>query len=356
MEQKYPSMLSIIFCKIISSADKTTQAMNPVTNHHHIEPNPVLPCWILATTLQHMFIVISSPLSESSGLSTLDCLKMPFTPEQDAFILMAHFRSGTRNPNGSWSYSIQSCIEQYFEAFPEDNIPYPVFKNHRLVLIKRYEEKHCICKGKSTGRPTILTENVVDDIRHRMSEALPNLFHSYLPKQYSINYELVPLQALNPVKHIFDILSSMLSYCALHHYIALGHGENGNHHRISMEHSSKPKKLNLHRSRILILDGTENTSCPSFILSIYSDTLSRDPTARGLALLAPNMPVHAPSDRAGSAIFGRRYESRHLSVNQHGSKELGRWRATRVYRSNDAARPTIGFSSLLNGDPVTREG
>ncbi|KAJ8974974.1 hypothetical protein NQ317_013482 [Molorchus minor] len=162
----------------------------------------------------------------------LDCLKMPFTPEQDAFILMAHFRSGTRNPNGSWSYSIQSCIEQYFEAFPEDNIPYPVFKNHRLVLIKRYEEKHCICKGKSTGRPTILTENVVDDIRHRMERSPTKSVSqlsaqtasglNYVSLKYSINYELVPLQALNPVKHIFDILSSMLSYCALHHYIALG--------------------------------------------------------------------------------------------------------------------------------------
>ncbi|KAJ8973887.1 hypothetical protein NQ317_019300 [Molorchus minor] len=146
----------------------------------------------------------------------LDCLKMPFTPEQDAFILMAHFRSGTRNPNGSWSYSIQSCIEQYFEAFPEDNIPYPVFKNHRLVLIKRYEEKHCICKGKSTGRPTILTENVVDDIRHRMERSPTKSVSqlsaqtasglNYVSLKYSINYELVPLQALNPVKHIFDIL------------------------------------------------------------------------------------------------------------------------------------------------------
>lgn len=93
---------------------------------------------------------------------------MPFTPEQDAFILMAHFRSGTRNEDGSWSYSLQSCMEQFFEEFPDENIAYDNFKHHKSVLLKRYEEKHCICKGKPTGRPTVLTENVVQDIRQRM--------------------------------------------------------------------------------------------------------------------------------------------------------------------------------------------
>lgn len=101
----------------------------------------------------------------------LVCFKMAFTPEQDAFILMAHFRSGTQNPNGTWSYSLQSCVQQYIQAFPDGDIPYDVFKNHRLVLIKRYEEKHCICKGKSTGRPTILTEDVVEDVRQRMQRS-----------------------------------------------------------------------------------------------------------------------------------------------------------------------------------------
>ncbi|KAK5646100.1 hypothetical protein RI129_004564 [Pyrocoelia pectoralis] len=95
---------------------------------------------------------------------------MVFTSEQDAFILMAHFRSGTRNPDGTWSYSLQSCIEQFSEAFPDVNIKYDAFKKHRLRLIARYENKHCICKGKSTGRPTVLTEEVVNDIQQRIQQ------------------------------------------------------------------------------------------------------------------------------------------------------------------------------------------
>lgn len=98
---------------------------------------------------------------------------MPFTVEQDAFILMAHFRSGTRNPDGTWSYSLQSCIEQFEQEWPEEHVPYELFKHRRTVITQRFQDKHCICKGKSTGRTTLLTENVVNDIRTRMDDS-PN--------------------------------------------------------------------------------------------------------------------------------------------------------------------------------------
>ncbi|KAF5297719.1 hypothetical protein FQA39_LY12050 [Lamprigera yunnana] len=86
---------------------------------------------------------------------------MVVTSEQDAFVVMAHFCSGTRNPDGTWSYSLQSCIEQFSEDFPDFNIEYNVFKKHRLCLIKQYENKHCICKGRSI----VLAEEVVNDIQ-----------------------------------------------------------------------------------------------------------------------------------------------------------------------------------------------
>ncbi|KAF5289026.1 hypothetical protein FQA39_LY03905 [Lamprigera yunnana] len=93
------------------------------------------------------------------------------TSEQNAFVVIARFRSGTRNPDRTWSYSLQSCIEQFSDAFPDFNIEYDVFKKHRLRLIKGYENKHCICKGRSTGRPTVLTEEVVNDIQQRIDQS-----------------------------------------------------------------------------------------------------------------------------------------------------------------------------------------
>lgn len=98
---------------------------------------------------------------------------MVFTPEQDAFILKAHFRSATRNEDRTWSYSVPLCIEQFAEAFPNEVVDYDIFAQHIRRVTARFETKNCICKGKSTGRPTILGDDVVEDIRERMDQS-PN--------------------------------------------------------------------------------------------------------------------------------------------------------------------------------------
>ncbi|KAF5302904.1 hypothetical protein FQA39_LY02084 [Lamprigera yunnana] len=81
---------------------------------------------------------------------------MPFTSEQDRFIVMAHFQSGTLNPDGNRSYSLQSCIEQFMQQYPDEMIEYDIFKQH---------------KCKSTGRPTVLTENVIENIQERINRS-----------------------------------------------------------------------------------------------------------------------------------------------------------------------------------------
>ncbi|KAF5301417.1 hypothetical protein FQA39_LY02146 [Lamprigera yunnana] len=96
---------------------------------------------------------------------------MPFTSEQDRFIVMAHFQSGTLNPDGNWSYSLQSCIEQFMQQYPDEMIEYDIFKQHKCRLVRRFETKNCICKGKSTGRPTVLTENVIENIQERINRS-----------------------------------------------------------------------------------------------------------------------------------------------------------------------------------------
>ncbi|KAJ8965062.1 hypothetical protein NQ314_004463 [Rhamnusium bicolor] len=110
---------------------------------------------------------------------------MVFTSEQDAFILMAHFRSGTFN-NGLWTYSLQSCIEQFGAEFPNANISYDTFVHRRYVIITRFQTKHCICKGKSTGRPTVLTEKVIIDVQQRM-DVNPTMSLSKLSAQTGLS-------------------------------------------------------------------------------------------------------------------------------------------------------------------------
>ncbi|KAF5283012.1 hypothetical protein FQA39_LY04883 [Lamprigera yunnana] len=96
---------------------------------------------------------------------------MPFTSKQGRFIVMAHFRSGTLNPDRNWSYLQQSCSEQFMQQYPDEMIEYDIFKQHKCRLFHRFETKNCIWKGKSTGRPTVLIENVIENIQERINRS-----------------------------------------------------------------------------------------------------------------------------------------------------------------------------------------
>lgn len=96
---------------------------------------------------------------------------MNFTEEHNAFILMAHYRSGTVNEDGEWVYSLRSCIDRFENRFPDFPIRYKTFAQHKERIVSRFQTKNCICKGKSAGRPTVLTEDVVEDIQERMEQS-----------------------------------------------------------------------------------------------------------------------------------------------------------------------------------------
>ncbi|KAK4881644.1 hypothetical protein RN001_004963 [Aquatica leii] len=91
-----------------------------------------------------------------------------FTAEQDTIIVMAHFRSGTRNPDGTWSYSLQSCIDQFNEYFPEANFTYDAFRQHfsnwgtPIVPIHKKHKSVKICGDfKVTINPVLNVDNWV---------------------------------------------------------------------------------------------------------------------------------------------------------------------------------------------------
>lgn len=82
---------------------------------------------------------------------------MLFTLEQEAIILMAHFHSGIRNPDGSCTYSLQSCMEQFFKTFTNPNITY-LLKVTNSILLKDMEINIAFAREvKSTGRLTVLS-------------------------------------------------------------------------------------------------------------------------------------------------------------------------------------------------------
>ncbi|KAF5287836.1 hypothetical protein FQA39_LY15668 [Lamprigera yunnana] len=66
---------------------------------------------------------------------------MPFASEQDRFIVIAHFRSDTLNPDGNWSSSLQSCIEKFMQQYPDEMIEYDIFLNSTNVETLKIQVK-----------------------------------------------------------------------------------------------------------------------------------------------------------------------------------------------------------------------
>lgn len=106
---------------------------------------------------------------------------------------MAHYRSGNQNPDGSWEYDLESYLQQQFSDryFNRHNSV-----NHRNNIIKRFQDRNCICKGKCTGRRTKLMHTTMADIQHRMIVS-PKKSLRRLSAQSSL------ILSINPVKGNF---------------------------------------------------------------------------------------------------------------------------------------------------------
>lgn len=96
---------------------------------------------------------------------------MVFTLEQDIFIVMAYFRTGNFDAADGWQYSIEYAFHQFHEMFPEAVVTLVVFRQHCTRLVQRYLQTGDVKKAKPAGRPSTLTEDVVEDVRARMERS-----------------------------------------------------------------------------------------------------------------------------------------------------------------------------------------
>ncbi|RZC43029.1 hypothetical protein BDFB_003367 [Asbolus verrucosus] len=90
---------------------------------------------------------------------------MPYTFEQEIFLIECYFRNAQKQEDGQWSYSMIQCVRDFEKEFPEAESSYDTLSQHIRRLVKRFRETGTISKGKSSGRKTVLTEDMIEDIR-----------------------------------------------------------------------------------------------------------------------------------------------------------------------------------------------
>lgn len=60
---------------------------------------------------------------------------MVFVAEKNAFIIMAHYRRGSQNPDVSWEYNLESWIQQFKQRFPNRDFNHHCYVNRRKNII-----------------------------------------------------------------------------------------------------------------------------------------------------------------------------------------------------------------------------
>jgi len=95
---------------------------------------------------------------------------------------VAYFRSGLQNNDGNWIYSLQSTFEQFVAMYPEDQVDYRSFTIHTTRIVERFLNTGNVAKDKSTGRPTVATPDVLNNVNERVVEN-PHISVCRLPQQ-----------------------------------------------------------------------------------------------------------------------------------------------------------------------------
>ncbi|KAF5303960.1 hypothetical protein FQA39_LY01745 [Lamprigera yunnana] len=73
--------------------------------------------------------------------------------------------------DGNWKYSVRLCVEECQIHFQNIELDDDVLCRHIRRIVSRFHEHVSVCKGKSTGRTTVLTEEVVEDVRTHLERS-----------------------------------------------------------------------------------------------------------------------------------------------------------------------------------------
>lgn len=102
-------------------------------------------------------------------------------------LCQSYFRNGIKDENGVWVYSINLCIQEFREAYPDHDVDYDNLRRNIRRLVERFNNTGSVAPGKSPGRPTVANEEVVEDVRARLEQS-PNKSLRKLCNQTGLSY------------------------------------------------------------------------------------------------------------------------------------------------------------------------
>ncbi|XP_022909535.1 uncharacterized protein [Onthophagus taurus] len=95
---------------------------------------------------------------------------MPFTIDQDKFLLEAYFRTGEKVAK-TWMYDIRKCQSEFYLKYPdEEQIVYDVFAQYVRRLVSRFNKTGGVCKTVPKRKASKVTEELLKEFEVMLEE------------------------------------------------------------------------------------------------------------------------------------------------------------------------------------------
>ncbi|RZC35937.1 hypothetical protein BDFB_015307, partial [Asbolus verrucosus] len=83
-----------------------------------------------------------------------------FNLEHKIFLVESYFKNAERQQNGEWKYSIQGCINDFQNAFPDFPIEYPNLVQQIYKCVERFRNVGTVGRKAGSGAPKKRTPEV----------------------------------------------------------------------------------------------------------------------------------------------------------------------------------------------------
>ncbi|KAI4470369.1 neuropeptide y receptor [Holotrichia oblita] len=95
--------------------------------------------------------------------------------EHTIFIIQCYYRTGQKLENGEWVYSINRCIEEFQQQFPNLPVTYAQLLKQIQACVIKFGEIGAVTRKLGGGAPKKRTANLIEDVQQQMEASVLEL-------------------------------------------------------------------------------------------------------------------------------------------------------------------------------------